>query len=466
MSPPGESQRAVRLVTLQDCFGEGAELRYDMGMETTVIFVILGFVLLFGAAIVYSIRSSARERARHAQAALAAGFTPLPSPPPETSARIIKLYEKPGRTRFKLQNLSKKSFPDGEIFLFDLEETSGEDNTQLASQDLLFVSRHLQMPRFSLVPRLDVGGKLGQAANRLVLWANAGRGTLFEPTGHAEFDRHYWVTGPDREAMCGFLTPDRLERLSGARYYNLEAGGDAFAFSSMQFPPPQRGSAPVPDLNEKIRCGMQVFSWLVSSEVDSEDRSTHGVLSGEWNSPSEGEWVRPVPTAKGARIAELVQNAGCMLPFGVAWTAFSALFLVLGIVTYSNDRRTYDLLNREGVHSLASVTERYTNTDSEGGDTYYVRYEYSVPISGDETRLSTTESIPEAIYNGLEKGMGVEIRYAETQPEISRIEAAFGPPGLVLPVCFGGMGFVFTLIGLVLIGGALSSVWQALLKKS
>jgi hypothetical protein len=438
-----------------------------MSMDTIIILIIIGFVLLFGAVLVYSIRSNAKARARKEEAAQAAGFTPLPSPPPEICARIIELHEKPGRTRFKLQNLSTKSFPDGEMYLFDLEETSGEDNTQLAAQDVLIVSQYLQMPRFSLVPRLEAGGKLGEVANRVLEWAATRQGKRIELTGHAEFDRRYWVTGPDREAIDRFLTPNRLEGFASTQYYDLEAGGDAFAFSHTKFPNArwEHATASVSDINEKIRRGMQLFSWLGSSEERSENRTMPSILSGEWKNLSQGEWVKPRPATRRSRFAEVAQNTGCMLPFGLVWTAFSALFLVLGIVTYSNDLRTYNLLNREGVRSFAVVTERYASTDSEGDDTYYVRYEYSVPISGDETRLSTTESVPEAIYKGLEKGMAVEIRYVENQPEISRIEADFGPPGLMLPVCFGGMGFVFTLIGLGLIAGALRSTWQALLKK-
>ena len=348
------------------------------------------------------------------------------------------------------------------MFLFDLEETSGEDNTQLATQDVLFVSRNLRLPRFSLIPKLEAGGKLGKAANRVLQWAADRQGLPVEPTGHEEFDRRYWVSAPDPEALRGFLMPERVEQLASTRNYALEAGGDAFAFSHMQIPKAEWANAhpSVPDLNEKIRGGMQLFNWLASSDEGSEDNSPPTELSGEWQVQAEDEWVRSTPTDKVPRFAGIVQSVGCMLPFGVIWTLFSAVFLVVGMATYANERRTYDLLKREGVRSVATVTEYYTIRDDEDGTTYYTRYTYHAPVSGDATQLSTTEKVSKDTYYGLEKGMRIEIRYAETQPEISRIEAAFSPPGLMLPVCFGGMGSLFTLIGLGLIGGALRSTWQ------
>jgi hypothetical protein len=216
----------------------------------------------------------------------------------------------------------------------------------------------------------------------------------------------------------------------------------------------------VPELNKKIRGGMQLFNWLASSNEGSPDRTPPTELSGEWSRTAEDEWVKPAPGAKVPRFAAMLQSIGCMLPFGVIWTLFSATFLVVGVASYSNERRAYDVLKREGVRSIATVTEYYTIRDDEDGTTYYAGYTYHAPISGAVTQLSSTERVSRDFYDGLEKGMGIEIRYAESQPEISRIEAGFSPPGLMLPVCFGGMGSVFTLIGLGLIVGAVRSIWQ------
>lgn len=235
-------------------------------MEIFTSLSIIGIILLVGVAVVYAIANHRKKEARKKETALAAGFTPFDDSSSQVSRRIMGLFENPRRKHLELSHLWLKRFPDGEMYLYDLKETSGESDDQLADQDLLFVSSYLRMPRFTLIPRLDVNGKLGEMFDHFMRWAvSAGGFKPLESLGNPEFDDRYWVSGPDHAAIQQFLTPDRLAWLADTQSYHLEAEGDAFTFNYAMYGGQQAGrSAAQPDLNQKISQGMQIYNWLSS----------------------------------------------------------------------------------------------------------------------------------------------------------------------------------------------------------
>lgn len=230
-------------------------------------FLLIGFFLLVGLVAVYAITSYRKAEARKKATALAAGFTPFADPSSQVSRRIVGLFENPRRKQLKLTNLWLKRFPDGEMYLYDLKETSGDSDDQLATQDLLFVSSYLHLPRFTLVPRLDIDSKLGEMFDQFMRWAVSVGGTKpLRPLGNPEFDEHYWVSGPDHAAIRQYLSSDRIAWLANTRSYHLEAEGDAFTFTHAVYgaKTASRSAASQPDLNQKISQGMQLFNWLSS----------------------------------------------------------------------------------------------------------------------------------------------------------------------------------------------------------
>jgi Ca2+/Na+ antiporter len=486
-------------------------------MEMFGLLIVVGFILLFGLIIFFSFRSHRVAQAHKEEVAYSAGFTPLLQPPQELSQRIIDLFENSGSRRFKLNNIWRKYFPDGEIYLFDLRETSGEDDSVLADQGVLFVSRYLNLPRFALFPRLDLSGKMADIANRFLNWAYSQQGNQVDLRDHPAFNQRYVVIGDDGSAIREFLDPSLLDRLANTQYYNLNASEDAFVFAISNFGNIRNNKRDIwqQDLGAVINQGLQLYSWLSTSEKQVIEKGlpacnvsglTHcsqcgapllsasegslidkcgycGSLvraplkasvakspelpddSNDWSLNPNGEWIKQESERKGSRTIQILEQLGCTLPFALFWTAFSTIFLVAGIAMYLNERLTFDLLTREGVQSIAFVTDLSIDSDSDGEETYYVRYEYIVPISGDAITMSNRQSVAEREYNQLERGMKVEILYAASQPSISELKSTFRPPDLMLPVCFGGLGLLFTLIGVGLMAGALSSIGRALFKK-
>lgn len=481
-----------------------------------MILIILVFGLIFGLAIFYSILNQKRIEFQKRSAASSLGFVLLDEPSQEIQKQIILLFSAPHRKRLKLSNLWYKRFLDGEIYLFDLMETSGEDSTTLADQGLLFVSPYLQLPRFLLHPRIQFGGKLADLANRFIQWAASYEGQPVDLSDHPEFSQRYFISGKDHASIRKFFTPDRLNLLTNLGSYSLQADGNSFALSKAVYMDGQsRPEGVVRDrLAQDLNLGMQLYSWLAStpSTADTDPRnqphgfSTHcsqcgapikeqepgshrlvcaycgspigfplGVRKpirfpdpnrGEgWDLETKNEWIKRASVNQNLNRRQKLMDAGCTLPFAIFWTLFSSIFLIIGLVTYMDDRKTYDLLSREGVESIGIVTDLSQIEDSDGDETYFVRYRFIAPSDGKIDTISQRQSVPERVFNQLEEGMKVEIIYAFSQPSVSELKSTFGPPELILPVCFGGMGLLFTLIGIGMIAGALTSAGKAFLHR-
>ncbi len=153
-------------------------------------------------------------------------------------------------------------------------------------------------------------------------------------------------------------------------------------------------------------------------------------------------------------------SAGCLLPFSLFWTVFSSLFLVLPIGMFYSQWQTYTLLRDKGATVEGVIISQRIDEDSEG-DTYYVTYRYTAPLpQGDRQQFSREESVSSDLYEMLKPEKRAIIRYATPDPATARLEQSFGPP---LPFIFlmSGMGGVFTLIGLGLVGVSLKAIYTA-----
>lgn len=193
--------------------------------------------------------------------------------------------------------------------------------------------------------------------------------------------------------------------------------------------------------------------WLMQAERAKNAQST---VPGQGVPASRsGPGQRPKPRAPISKM-----SGGCLLPFGLFWTVFSSLFLVLPIGMFYSQWQTYTLLRDSGATVEGVIISQRIDDDSDG-DTYYVTYRYTAPLpQGDRQQFSREESVSSDLYETLKPEQRAIIRYAITDPATARLEQAFGPPS---PFIFlmSGMGGVFTLIGLVLIGVSLKAIYTA-----
>lgn len=139
-----------------------------------------------------------------------------------------------------------------------------------------------------------------------------------------------------------------------------------------------------------------------------------------------------------------------MLIFALFWTLFSAMFLVLGMGTYIRDSIAYNRLSGEGVTATAVITglEFFEGDDSHR---YYVHYQFRASIQGDTANFQGSDEVSSAFFSRLEVGQTIGVLYWPADPSLSAVKAELRPASMTLLLCFGGMGGLFTLIGLVMI---------------
>jgi hypothetical protein len=148
------------------------------------------------------------------------------------------------------------------------------------------------------------------------------------------------------------------------------------------------------------------------------------------------------------------------LLFGLGWTAFSLIFVIVPIAVFITEWQTSNLLRTTGVTTEAVVISRRIDEDSDG-DTYYVTYRYWVPIKGDRTQLTYEESVSEDTYQELSPESRVLVRYSATDPEVVRLEGQSRAFETILLICFALFGGLFVLIGVWLVYSSWQGIYTA-----
>ena len=156
-----------------------------------------------------------------------------------------------------------------------------------------------------------------------------------------------------------------------------------------------------------------------------------------------------------------VFNSGCLLVFGLFWTSFSLVFVVVGLGSAAAEWSTYTVLRENGVSTEAEIVSRRINEDSDG-DTYYVTYTYTAPLpQGDRDTFTREEQVSRKEYQTMRPGTNVNIRYAANHPATARLTDTSRAVAIILPIVFGLFGGIFTLVGIVLVSAGVKSMTQA-----
>jgi hypothetical protein len=209
-----------------------------------VFIVFLGFLAFV---VILVVRQARKDRQLKRRLAESLGFHPLEKVPAELSGRITSIHRHPGSGRFTLRNVFSRTLPEGEFYLYDLWETGSESSSRLEQCALAVVSPGAHLPHFSIFPRVDAAGGIGNLANRLVTWVMSRFATEIR-LEHPEFQEHYLLVGEDESAVRAVLTPDLLDHLSRSPLLILSGGGDTFTVSSLDL----KGGRKKPDLESVI----------------------------------------------------------------------------------------------------------------------------------------------------------------------------------------------------------------------
>lgn len=151
------------------------------------------------------------------------------------------------------------------------------------------------------------------------------------------------------------------------------------------------------------------------------------------------------------------QAMGCLLFFGIIWTLFSAVFAIIGVGTFLNEQNRYRRLLQEGVTVSAGITKLEID-DSGDSTSYFVYYRFTAPVKGAPLTIDAHTSVSSSIYYTLKTGQAIDILYVASDPNISTLKAAFGPPQPLLSLAFAGMGGLFFLFGLGMVYGSIKAI--------
>jgi hypothetical protein len=211
-----------------------------------IITGLIGFIVFLGFlafAVILIVRQARKDRQLKRRLAESLGFHPLENLSGELSERITTVHRHPGSGRFTLRNVFSRTLPEGEFYLYDLWETGSESSSRLEQCAFAVVSPGAHLPHFSIFPRVDASGGIGNLANRLVTWVMSRFATEIR-LEHPEFQERYLLVGEDESAVRAALTPDLLDHLSRSPLLILSAGGDTFSVSTLDL----RGGRKKPDL--------------------------------------------------------------------------------------------------------------------------------------------------------------------------------------------------------------------------
>ena len=110
-----------------------------------------------------------------------------------------------------------KPYGETTFYLFDLEDTGGEDSTTLLDGAMAVVSPLLDLPAFGIFPKVPGDNFLAQMANRMVARLIGHQAPLVDFTDRPDFDRRYLVTAADPEQVRNLLSDYLQDRLSARR---------------------------------------------------------------------------------------------------------------------------------------------------------------------------------------------------------------------------------------------------------
>ena len=148
-------------------------------------------------------------------------------------------------TNYELRNVSRRSLPRGEMFLFDLVEKRWDqieigvqDDLSAQIQAVAICSASLHLPPFELSFKSNLQEDIQQISpllakqfRQLLEW---GESNLVTPVNFPEFpdfQSRYWVRSSAPESTQRFFDERMARYFANIEYYSLRAAGDLFVFA-------------------------------------------------------------------------------------------------------------------------------------------------------------------------------------------------------------------------------------------
>jgi hypothetical protein len=199
-------------------------------MESLVFLVSVGAFIL----IIVSIFKKARaERAREIRLLLEYGFSGVPQPEQAIFDLVAERHHGE-RRQIRIKDVFCRSRADGRIYLFTAV-TGGSSNTA-GQKSVAVVSAYLDLPRFFLCPKLNFGGLIGKALNKLIEHYAGQKLSQVSFEAEPNFDKKYLLFGEDESAVRRLFSDSLRRRLIEKNCrFQIEGVRDMFIFAKYDF---------------------------------------------------------------------------------------------------------------------------------------------------------------------------------------------------------------------------------------
>ncbi len=218
-------------------------------VQWIAVLVVLG---LAGTMILSILSFRQKKQMRHEQL-VSMGFIPVQPVTEDIIRRITAIHQHTPHQHLVMENVYRKHFMGGAIYLFDLVDTGGNEFSVVGTHMVGVISTMLHLPCFALVPipntpRVDLG-PLVIGAEKILQWAIEKTGlTHIHFPDNPPFDDHFITITRQEEEVRQFLTPARMSFLCAhERSYRLDAGDDTFTLTGKPYQ--NRRNRELDDLN-------------------------------------------------------------------------------------------------------------------------------------------------------------------------------------------------------------------------
>ena len=234
-----------------------------MIINLLIVAVIVG---LFVLAVYGMISSEKRRQARKKEAILALGFQPLDKPDPALVENLLALYTKRESQKLTLRHMYQRRENDYLLYLYEVWSESSNDNDLHEEWGLAMVSPYLNLPRFSLIPKVDMPGKFAGLVNRFLEKLTVPGSIKIEFPDHLPFSRRYMVTGTDETAVRKVFTTILLNRLSDTSYLLVEGNKHFLTFSKHDLENRKRNGK-IEHLSNRLQEARSFFNLMMEETV-------------------------------------------------------------------------------------------------------------------------------------------------------------------------------------------------------
>lgn len=222
--------------------------------------IVVGIIVLFAVLIAWGITLSRKQAAARRQRMLDIGFAPVEPPGPELVERVTALRRRRSPKGTRVTNVFRKEGDGYQLYVLDAVSV-GSDEDSTSQENVVLISPHLGLPAFALVPKLEMGGFMAAAANRLVARMLSRAMSAVEVPTHAAFSRRYSLFGDSPEEVRAALSDEALTHLAETGGCAVEACGDTLVVGRL--PMGGKGAGPAKgQLEESLREAVILFDLL------------------------------------------------------------------------------------------------------------------------------------------------------------------------------------------------------------